>query len=1043
MAPHDPSSDAVPFQKVLAAEWEDVRARRAAHDLENDTTADTPDNLKGLALSGGGIRSATFCLGVLQQLHRRGFLKHFDYLSTVSGGGFVGGWWSAWLARSKDNPDPHHIFPPDERLETSRGKWEQTVTTNLMPEGEEQAEGARNAQVDPIHHLRLFANYLTPKKGALSGDTWRAITVVSRNLFLTVLMLVPLLAAGVLATQFYFTAKPQQVAPYVCGTAPGAMDPRVELSGSSICANAPKPTGEERRSALVQRAAWTALPLLVLVGALVFSLVFWMVFSIGEVKPALPAIAGVLIVLVLLPGFIDLGAPGLFFQELAAYNPLRLLAVGGAAIVVLGVVVVVRARSDAPDHKFPGPEVMTNQMTRAQTRILVLFTVLATTLVFGGFAHEVVRYALVETSSRVAKAGGWLAVLWAAAGAIYTGIKASPSGGRETPPENPGKWSLLIITVTPILVLAVLLFVVGSGTHAVLSRLAVYDRGSVSPLVTAFMVAIGITAYFGATEFRTDEGPDQHACKTRVVIAILAGGAAALLAGFVIHPLWYLREYTSAFIGLAAGIVLTPWIVELAVPKPSDPQESVSDRRRRLSTRFFVLAAAVGGVAGFWFGTWEIPPMPAGQGSELVVALAVGGITFAAMLVLLSARLPGQTNHRMLALEACATLLLGPMLMQQFLNPQVMQVVVPEAIVALIGIVIGSIIGLGWMLDPNYVALHTFYRARLVRAYLGASNPLRQQSDAEITESVRDDDLMLHTLAGGARGGPVHLINTTLNLVGGRDLTTAQRSAAYFTLSRHFCGSLRTGYRPTDEYMSGKLSLGTAVAVSGAAASPNMGSMTPSAALAMLMALLNVRLGFWAPTPNQPRWTSPRPRLWPFYLLREFLSQTNDLSVYCYLTDGGHFDNTGLYSLVQRGCRQILFVDCGADPRPCFSDLGEAIRRCRIDFGTEITLDVQPFSTHQPVHFVTGTVKYSKRHATDLGWDPAASRKGTFVWIKPARVTGDPVDVQQYGLENPVFPQQTTADQWFDEAQFESYRRLGEESARRMLEDADAQRIFS
>jgi len=85
---------------------------------------------------------------------------------------------------------------------------------------------------------------------------------------------------------------------------------------------------------------------------------------------------------------------------------------------------------------------------------------------------------------------------------------------------------------------------------------------------------------------------------------------------------------------------------------------------------------------------------------------------------------------------------------------------------------------------------------------------------------------------------------------------------------------------------TGELSLGTAIAISGAAVSPNMGSSTPSAALALLMTFLNLRLGFWAPTPDQSDWRSPQARMWPFYLLKESLSQTNDLTMYCYLTDG-------------------------------------------------------------------------------------------------------------------------------------------------------------
>ena len=211
-------------------------------------------------------------------------------------------------------------------------------------------------------------------------------------------------------------------------------------------------------------------------------------------------------------------------------------------------------------------------------------------------------------------------------------------------------------------------------------------------------------------------------------------------------------------------------------------------------------------------------------------------------------------------------------------------------------------------------------------------------------------------------------------------------------LSSYYCGSARTGYRRTDEYMGGELTLGTAAAISGAAASPNMGSRTPSMPLVVLLALVNARLGFWAPTPYAARWREPLAALWPFYLLSEALSQTTDLSTYCYLTDGGHFDNTGLYPLVERGCRYIVLLDCGADPGPCFADLGDAIRRCRIDFGAEISLGVQGFLDHAPNngraarHVMAGKILYRHEHWDQLGFaaQSDADRTGVIVWVKPA-----------------------------------------------------------
>jgi hypothetical protein len=55
--------------------------------------------------------------------------------------------------------------------------------------------------------------------------------------------------------------------------------------------------------------------------------------------------------------------------------------------------------------------------------------------------------------------------------------------------------------------------------------------------------------------------------------------------------------------------------------------------------------------------------------------------------------------------------------------------------------------------------------------------------------------------------------------------------------------------------------------------------------------------------------------LWPFYLAHEFLARSTDTGSYCYLTDGGHFDNTGLYALVERGCRYVIVLDVGAELR--------------------------------------------------------------------------------------------------------------------------------
>jgi hypothetical protein len=1029
------------FEKIYHDECSAIRDRRKTSG-QSPTPAGPLTDLRGLALSGGGIRSATFCLGVLQQLAAEGRLRCFDYLSTVSGGGFIGGWWSAWLSRSERRTAAGErrglpaIFPDAEGIELDR----QGNPADYTP------DGSRSAGVDPIHHVRLFSNYLTPRKGALSADTWRAITVVSRNLVITLLTLLPLLGSGVLLAQLYFVADRNLAAAFVCGPA-SASPPAAATEASQACEQFASSLREHPWDLKV-RVARALVPIVILLAWLALATVFWALAGTGDLLLAGVAFVGVLVMLALAKR--DLTIPdgtGIVAEMLRDKWFLPLL-IGGAAVLTVWAIYLGLRRLRLGDGRATGRwlsasqgEVLTNRMTRFQTVILIALSVFTVVLLFGGFSHELVQVSFLKgregLGAYVSRVGGWGAVVLAVGGAIFTALKAAPAGGADAAAAEPGRLTSFVFAVTPPLVIVALLLALATGSHALLGALPGPRESAASNLHVALFVAMAICGLFACYEYIVDEPPRRF--RVGVVLAALAlGGAAYGL------PLPETRRWATGIAGFGLGLVAIPWLTFELLPRlrgflEDQSRRNLSKTRPRAWAALAVVAAPVGmGAAGWGLGTIS---QTVGLGTVGVTHAALAGMTFAAALLALLPIASRRHNLRTMWLLALVYLLLGILYVEQFLDPALPQVFFPQAIVAFIGV--------AWLTDPNYLSLHTFYRARLVRAYLGASNEARLTS--EITESVDGDDLPLADLVSESRPAPYHLINTTLNLVAGRDLATAQRSAAVFTLSPEHCGSLRTGYRPTQAYMGGRLTLGTALAVSGAAASPNMGSKTTSAALAMLMALLNVRLGFWAPNPAKERWKVPRPRLWPFYVLREFLSQTNDLSSYCYLTDGGHFDNTGLYSLVQRGCRFVFLVDCGADPGPCFSDLGDVIRRCRIDFRAEITLSVNEFlrPKDQPlsaVHYVVGEVQYDREHARQLGWgddtDPL-DRKGVIVWLKPSLMGLDPAEVRQYALENTVFPQQTTGDQWFDEAQFESYRRLGAECAKAAIADRRVAEAFS
>ncbi|MCE9535114.1 MAG: hypothetical protein K8R65_01730, partial [Nitrospirae bacterium] len=187
----------------------------------------------------------------------------------------------------------------------------------------------------------------------------------------------------------------------------------------------------------------------------------------------------------------------------------------------------------------------------------------------------------------------------------------------------------------------------------------------------------------------------------------------------------------------------------------------------------------------------------------------------------------------------------------------------------------------------------------------------------------------------------------------------------------------------------------------------------------------NVRLGWWLGNPGkagQATYGRSCPEFSVGPLLAEAFGFTDDQKRYVYLSDGGHFENLGLYEMVQRRCQIIIVSDAGCDQQSWFSDLGNAIRKIRIDLGVEIEIDVdhlrQKNGTHQSEwHHAIGAIRY------DLV-DPGAP-KGLLIYLKPSLTGNEPPDVQDYASHNPDFPHESTADQFFDESQFESYRKLG------------------
>jgi hypothetical protein len=328
-----------------------------------------------------------------------------------------------------------------------------------------------------------------------------------------------------------------------------------------------------------------------------------------------------------------------------------------------------------------------------------------------------------------------------------------------------------------------------------------------------------------------------------------------------------------------------------------------------------------------------------------------------------------------------------------------------------------------WRIDIDETSMNLFYRNRLVRCYLGAARAARGKRFPNLfTGFDFADDFALAALRPKhGYAGPVPILNTALNLTGGDDAALEERRAASFFFTPYQTGSNRTGVMETADvgkFQQG-VQIGACVATSGAAASPNMGYHT-SAPVAFLMTFFNVRLGLWLRSPRVPVEGNKQSARWGlWYLLKELFATADVKDHYLYLSDGGHFENLGVYELARRRCRYIIVGDAEQDENLVMDALGGLVRKCRIDFDVEITIDtsqIRQIDEHRRsrAHCAVGRIQYKN-----------PNQEGYLIYLK-ASLTGDEdSDILQYKAENSAFPHESTGNQFFGESPFESYRALG------------------
>lgn len=970
---HKPTSATLP--KELIDRYDAAAPREAALNAIIHHRSGEP--LSAICLSGGGIRSATFSLGVLEGLARNRLLDKFSFLSTVSGGGYIGSWLTAWIHRKarefqkNEQPDSEDRPINDEHVRRAIDRIsDELAGRNLGPVDSPASDFAIGsgkqgvaAEAAPVVQLRRFSNYLAPEVGLLSADSWVLIATVLRNIILNWLVLIPVLMGALtlprlLASAVYVTPLPD---------APWADTLRHGIAGTGLH---------------LDGAGW----LLVGIGFITCS------WTIGYVS---------------------------WKRVLKLQRPSN---EAKTAINTSG--------ARAPSERAKQKEIL-------QRAVLPLFAAAIALSIGWAWLHlrqgeddslNLDMWKTIGFGAGVMLAG-WL-------GYFFYSLRHSGDVDPEAVPG--GIPSYLLEFGTFILCGAVGGFLLRLAAHPfdgyqISTRpLDAVVYATVAPAIFVLSFLLAATIFVGISSHRMSEMDREWWSRFGAWAMIMATGWVAVSVVTLLAPQWI------------AGVVLAPIAAALTAGSGAFTifaALSKSPVVKAVSTTLTGSQAPKEGAASR--KQWWMPLL-------IKIALPTFVVLFTIALSLLTDLLIGVTYAR-------KGLTLSELVREYLYRDGHLQLVLARIslpwAVALILFGWGMSIGV----SVNKFSLHAMYRNRLIRAYLGASRGRARTPDLFIGFDPKDDlPLCATKSAHDSKGRPLlHVVNMALNLVAGGELAWQERKAESMTATALHAGTPRLGYRRAYEYggRSGTrhdeeghaLTLGTAMAISGAAASPNMGYHS-SPMLTFLMTLFNARLGWWLGNPGPAgnetcSLESPTSSLWP--LFAEAFGQTDEAHPYVYLSDGGHFENLGLYEMVRRRCRFILVVDAGADPSCEFEDLSAAVRKVRSDLG--IPIDVpetsKRFIFSRTVErgkdarggmVMSGTIRYSAVDAlVDYPDEPLTPKRqaqydGYLLYIKPAYYGNlEPIDIVHYADGHASFPHETTADQFFSESQFESYRALG------------------
>lgn len=965
------TSDFTLPKKVFEAEVGEIRKRRAVRDIplgsidpKDGLPLDEPSpehELVGMCLSGGGIRSATFGLGVIQALARKGLFEHVDYLSTVSGGGFTGSMLSAVLNDPRQTKEP---FPV--RKETGE------------------------SEPPALHHLRDASRYLS--SGSLL-ESLRLPMVIIRGIILSLLIVLPTIMIAVFLTELAYEGGLWPDYAVLSGRTHLNVFPIIgSLFVLAIC------LVPFLRSVPGYGMRWNGRDRLEL--SLSFGLGLVLLSLVAE--PLVDLISAAIEITA------TNWSPGKALAD--RFDP-RNTPVQRSVLLVLGVVVGLFGLVWL-FRKLPTSVLLGLAGLLGPAMLFGLYMGLCLVQIDSPFLVSSLQADLEEVADATRR------------GTLHDDVHAEadcPSEealASEHPPDNPPNCA-------------------ARQAHERLEH-AVLDKNPGLSLEPGELIQVVRTAPY-------IEGEDGQ----------LRCDPEAPLEWLVIAP-ELAERWPGGQAGLQALASEHACLPIVGADKGHTPQDDVN--------RFFGTGDSQAEASCAW-------PEVEGQGQALPLPLSADALDPCLGSFRVHQRQVLTNQELLLEMDGARLGLWGEPSSQTMIGD-----------LAFLLIAAGTTLYVLFFYDVNVASLHGFYRDRLSKAYLfQEKEPGKQGDDHE--RLVHCDELRLSELnteikketdpAKKYSPAPYHLINVVLNITSGDEGSLRGRKSDFFIFSKHFCGGPRTGYQPTKrlEKIDSHLNLGTAMAISGAAAAPNMGALTPGT-LAFVMTLLNFRMGYWLPNPAEihrldqkkapaDAFAPPKaPVGWfrpgPFYLVREALGSLSTQKPLINVSDGGHLENLGIYELLRRRCKLIIAVDGERDPDMNFVGLVSLMRYAEIDLGVHIEIDLEPFEYDEgeldvtnldgetyerlrrenlgkrrsKAHWVIGRIEYGEDEHGD-------EQTGTLIYVKSSLTEDISPVLARYQRYNPDFPHESTADQFFSEEQFEAYRALGDAIGQTLLDNED------